>query len=58
MNHQESVSIIVPCFNSGLTLNKAIESLVNQDWTNKEIIIVDDGSTDIHTLNQILKVKV
>jgi len=57
MNHQESVSIIVPCFNSGLTLNKAIESLVNQDWTNKEIIIVDDGSTDIHTLNQILKVK-
>lgn len=57
MNDQERVSIIVPCFNSGLTLNRAIESLINQDWNNKEIIIVDDGSTDINTLNQILKVK-
>lgn len=40
----EMVSIIVPVYNLGNKLYKCIESMVNQDYENKEIIIIDDGS--------------
>ena len=40
------VTIGITCFNSEGTIEKAIESALNQDWENKEIIIVDDGSSD------------
>ena len=44
----EIISVIVPCFNSGKTLRRAIESIKNQTWKKKEIILVNDGSNDIH----------
>jgi IS5 family transposase len=40
------VSIIVPVFNVEKYLEECLSSAVNQDYDNKEIIIVDDGSTD------------
>lgn len=40
------VSIIVPAWNEGKTLENCIKSLVNQGYPNLEIIIVNDGSTD------------
>ena len=40
------VSIIIPVYNSEKYLDETIKSAINQTWTNKEIIIVDDGSTD------------
>ncbi|QEK50327.1 glycosyltransferase family 2 protein [Pedobacter aquae] len=40
------VSIIIPVYNSAPFLAKTIECAISQDWSNKEIIIVDDGSTD------------
>nr|WP_315174691.1 glycosyltransferase family 2 protein [uncultured Flavobacterium sp.] len=41
-----SVSIIVPCYNQGVFLNEALESVCNQTYTDWECIIVNDGSTD------------
>jgi glycosyltransferase involved in cell wall biosynthesis len=40
------VSIIIPVYNTEKYLAETIESAKNQTWPNKEIIIVDDGSTD------------
>jgi glycosyltransferase involved in cell wall biosynthesis len=47
------VSIIIPCYNDGEFLNDSIKSAKELIYTNKEIIIVDDGSTDTNTLNII-----
>ena len=40
------VSIIVPVYNIENCLNRCMESLLAQTWENREIILVDDGSTD------------
>jgi cellulose synthase/poly-beta-1,6-N-acetylglucosamine synthase-like glycosyltransferase len=40
------VSIIVPAYNEELLLSKTIETLIEAEYPNKEIIIVDDGSID------------
>lgn len=40
------VSIIIPAFNVEHYIQEAVESALNQDYNNIEIIIVNDGSTD------------
>jgi glycosyltransferase involved in cell wall biosynthesis len=40
------VSIIIPTYNRSKYLVEAVESCLNQSYTNIEIIIIDDGSTD------------
>lgn len=40
------VSIVVPIYNVELYLDRCIESIVNQTYTNLEIILIDDGSYD------------
>lgn len=40
------VSIIVPVYNEGVVVKDSIESLLELDYPNYEIIIVNDGSTD------------
>ncbi len=40
------VSVIVPFFDAEDFLQEAIESVIHQDYTNWELILVDDGSTD------------
>jgi glycosyltransferase involved in cell wall biosynthesis len=42
------VSILIPAYNAEETIVYTLESAVGQTWPNKEIIVVDDGSTD-HT---------
>lgn len=40
------VSVITVCFNSAATLERALQSVADQDWPNVEHIVIDGGSTD------------
>ena len=42
----EKVSVIVPIYNVAKYLDRCIASIVEQDYPNLEIILVNDGSTD------------
>lgn len=53
MQTNPSVSIIIPVYNTELYLQKCLDSIINQSFTNIEIIAIDDHSTD-NSLN-ILK---
>ena len=40
------LSVIVPIYNAETTLDKCVESIINQNYENLEIILIDDGSSD------------
>ena len=40
------ISCIIPVFNGARYLREAVESILGQTYQPREIIIVDDGSTD------------
>ena len=53
--NNELISVIVPCFNGGFLLEKCINSVINQTWNNKEIVLVNDGSDEKTTIQIINK---
>ena len=49
MNEQPLVSVILATYNGNERLTLAIESLLNQDYENYEVVIVDDSSSSLTT---------
>ncbi|MEM9923379.1 MAG: glycosyltransferase [Cyanobacteria bacterium P01_D01_bin.50] len=50
------ISVIIPVYNGEKTIRETIESVLNQSFTNLELIVVNDGSQD-STLNIISNIK-
>ena len=45
-NNMPLVSVIIPFFNRIDWLEEAVDSVLNQSYSNYEIIVVNDGSTE------------
>lgn len=43
------ISVIIPCYNMGLYLHEAVESVLAQTFPQIEVLILDDGSSDEFT---------
>ena len=41
-----TVSIIVPVYNAENTLRRCVDSILNQEYTDFELLLMDDGSKD------------
>ena len=54
---QPSFSIIIPVYNAGKYLLKTLESVKDQGFTDFEVLLVDDGSTDnsVSIIQQYIK---
>lgn len=47
------LSIVIPCYNSAVTIRRQLEALVSQSWNESwEVIVADNGSTD-RTLDMV-----
>ena len=46
MSPDELISVVIPTYNRAGTLKRAIDSVLNQDYRNIEVIVVDDASSD------------
>jgi cellulose synthase/poly-beta-1,6-N-acetylglucosamine synthase-like glycosyltransferase len=44
LNH--TITVIIPAFNEEVNIKRTLDSIIEADYPNKEIIVVDDGSTD------------
>lgn len=53
MTTQPLVSVAIPCYNHEKYVQECIQSVIDQDYENIELIIIDDGSSD----NSVEKIK-
>ncbi len=50
-DYRPLVSILVPAYNEQEVISRTLESLMNLKYENKEIIVIDDGSTDLTSVS-------
>ena len=46
MNRNPAISVILPVYNAEAYVREAVESILAQTFTDFELIIINDGSTD------------
>jgi glycosyltransferase involved in cell wall biosynthesis len=46
MNNNPKVSVVIPCFNNETTIIETLNCILNQEYKDIEVIIVNDGSKD------------
>jgi glycosyltransferase involved in cell wall biosynthesis len=56
MDNKYKISVIVPCLNAGATIANCINSILMQEYSNFEIIVIDGLSTDetINIVNRLI----
>lgn len=55
MTSLPKVSFIIPFYNAGTTIEETLDSIFKQDYNNFDIWIVNDGTTDLTSLNTLQK---
>jgi glycosyltransferase involved in cell wall biosynthesis len=53
---QVPVSVIIPCLDCEGTIRRAVNSISQQTWQPKEVVVIDDGSTD-QTMSRIQEIR-
>src|SRR2546423_2330319 len=43
------IAVVIPCYNHGRFIAEAVESVRRQSRAAAEIVVVDDGSSDVYT---------
>ena len=51
--NQPLVSFIIPYYNAGTTIQETIDSIYNQSYTNYDIWLINDGSTDTFSIEKL-----
>lgn len=49
------ISIVIPAYNVSSYIGEALNSVFAQDFTDYEVIVVNDGSTDVSELDRVLE---
>lgn len=51
------ISVIITCYNYGQFIEEAVDSVLSQTFKDFEVIIVNDGSTDEHTIEVLNRIR-